>query len=206
MGLYSKYVFPRLMNLVMSNREMERARVKTLSDVSGEIFEIGFGTGLNLPHYPPAVKKIVTADINPGMAPILERRIAESPIEVEHHVISGESLPFEDASFDSVVCTWTLCSIANVEQALGEASRILKPGGRFFFVEHGLAEDPKVQKWQNRMNPIQKALGDGCNLNRNMRELIEGTGFRMDRIENFYMRGAPRPWAYMYQGIAVKAP
>lgn len=205
MGFYSNVVFPKILDVVMSNGYMTKARIALLADVSGDIFEIGFGTGLNLAHYPESVKAITTTDVNPGMNKLANERIAASPIDVKHDVLNGENLPFEDGSFDSVVCTWTLCSIPDVGSALDEMHRILRPAGRFFFVEHGLADDPKVQKWQHRLTPIQRRIGDGCHFNRNMEELIRDHHFSYDQLETYYMEKAPRFGGYMYQGIASKA-
>ena len=204
MGFYSNVVFPRIINLIMSDKETTKTRREVLADVSGDVFELGFGTGLNLPHYPEGVKKLVTADPNPGMKKAASERIANSPIEVDCRVLSGEDLPFEDESFDAVVCTWTLCSIPDVERALAECRRILRPKGKFFFVEHGLAEAPGVRKWQNRVNPLWNVIGDGCNLNRDIRELIQDSKFEFADFENYYMKGAPRFLGYLYRGVAVK--
>ena len=205
MGIYSKHVFPRILNLVMSNGYMKKARNEVLQNVEGDIFEIGFGTGLNLPHYPESVKKITTADVNPAMGPLAQRQIDASPIEVDNRVLNGEDLPLDDASFDTVVCTWTLCSIEKVDKALQEMHRILRPGGRFVFVEHGLADDPATQRWQNRLNPLQRIIGDGCNLNRNMKELILDNHFSMVEFKNFVLEKSPKTFGYMYQGMASKA-
>jgi len=204
MGIYSNYIFPRILDKVMSNGHMKKARTAVLSEVSGNVFEVGFGTGLNLDFYPEAVKKITTADINPGMNKKALKRIELSKIEVDHNVINGESLPFEEELFDSVVCTWTLCSIGQADQALQEFRRVLKPGGKFFFVEHGLADDPKVQKLQNRLTPFWKRIGDGCHLNRNIKELIQDNHFHFAEFDNYYMDESPRFAGYMYQGIAEK--
>jgi ubiquinone/menaquinone biosynthesis C-methylase UbiE len=203
-GVYSKYIFPRILDKVMSTGYMKKARTAVLSEVSGEVFEVGFGTGLNLDFYPESVTKITTADINPGMNKKAEARIQLSKIEVDHNVINGESLPFEEELFDSVVCTWTLCSIEQVDRALQEFRRVLKPDGKFFFVEHGLADDEKVQKWQNRLTPYWKRIGDGCHLNRNIKELIQDNQFQFSSFENYYMEESPRFAGYMYQGIAQK--
>jgi ubiquinone/menaquinone biosynthesis C-methylase UbiE len=205
MGFYSNVLFPRLLDKIMSTGQMHKARHALLSNVEGTVFEIGFGTGLNLQHYPETVSKITTADINPGMNKRAMERIAESPITVDHNVINGESLPFEDESFDTVVCTWTLCSIKDVDAALQQVRRILKPDGKFLFVEHGLADDPKVRKWQHRLNPLQQRIGDGCNLNRNMKELIQDNHFSFSELETFYMPKSPRFAGFMYQGMATKA-
>ena len=155
MGLYSRLIFPRLLDLTMASPEMADYRAELLSDVSGDVLEIGFGTGLNLPHYPESVQQLTTVDPNEGMDAIAQKRIDNSPITVKSLALSGESLPFENASFDSVVCTWTLCSIPNATQALSEAYRVLKPGGRFFFIEHGLSPDKGIQRFQNTFTPVQ---------------------------------------------------
>ena len=140
MGLYSRVVFPRLCDWVMSDPRMAGLRSELLADVGGEVLEIGFGTGLNLPHYPEHVRRITTVDPNPGMNRLARRRIAEGGIDVDQRVLSGEALPFEDGTFDCVVSTWTLCSIPDAGRALGEVYRVLRPGGRFVFLEHGLSE------------------------------------------------------------------
>lgn len=204
MGFYSNYLFPRVMNAVMSNKLMTEERKKVLSSVSGEILEIGFGTGLNLPHYPDYVRKITVIDPNAGMKTLAERQIRASRIEVESHTLAGEHLPMRDHAFDTVVCTWTLCSIADVEQALREVRRVLRPGGRFLFVEHGLSDKRAVQKWQNRLNPIQRALGDGCNLNRPMDRLIESQGLTLASIDRFDLPKTPKFVGHLYRGIATK--
>lgn len=205
MGFYSNVIFPRVLDLAMRNEEMAEQRQIVLADVRGDVFEVGFGTGLNLRFYPQTVKKITTADVNPSMGKIAQRRVEASPIEVDHHVISGESLPFDDRSFDTLVCTWTLCSIAKVEDALDEFNRVLRKDGKFLFIEHGAAEDSKVRKWQDRLNPIWKKIGDGCNLNRNHRELIQDHRFAFDKLDNFYLPKTPRFAGYLYRGVARKA-
>ncbi|MBD0336447.1 MAG: class I SAM-dependent methyltransferase, partial [Cyanobacteria bacterium Co-bin13] len=166
MGLYSNLILPRLLDWAMSDEKLTPYRQAVLSEVSGDVLEIGFGTGLNLAYYPHYVDKIVTIDANPGMNALAQKRIEASELTVENRVLNGESLPMPDNSFDYVVSTWTLCSIAKVDNALSESHRVLRPGGKFVFVEHGLSEDPKVQTWQNRLTPIQKVIGDGCHLNR----------------------------------------
>ncbi|MEK7793627.1 MAG: class I SAM-dependent methyltransferase [Candidatus Hydrogenedentota bacterium] len=203
MGFYGKYIFPKIVDRVMDMEDMRVARDKTLAGVTGDIFEIGFGTGLNLEHYPQHVRKITTADVNPGMAKAAKRRITASNIEVDNRVLNGESLPFDDASFDSVVCTWTLCSIQRADKALAELRRVLRPRGRFFFIEHGLSDDPKIRKWQHRLTPYWKILGDGCHLDRDAGALLRDNGFALAKLENFYMDG-PKFATYMYQGIAEK--
>jgi len=204
MGFYSDVLFPWGMNLTMSGAEFQKQRHAVLQSVDGTILEIGFGSGLNLPHYPMSVKHLVGVDPNVGMGRYTARQIAKSNIDVDRQVLSGESLPMPDDSFDTVVSTWTLCSIANIEKALSEVKRVLKPGGQFIFLEHGLSPDKAVSRWQHRLNGIQKIIGDGCHLNRDMRKLISNAGFSQLQVENFYFPKVPRFLGYMYRGRAVK--
>ena len=204
MKFYSQQVFPRIMDLMLSTGEFTGLRKSLLEEVSGEVFEIGFGTGLNLPHYPARVKRITTVDPNSGAHRIAERRIAQSPIEVVYRPISGERLDLPDESFDSVVCTFTLCSIPDENSAMSEMRRILRPGGRMFFIEHGLSTEPRIQRWQHRLNSLNKIVGDGCNLNRIPSTTISNSGLRMDRLDTFYLKKAPKYGAFIYRGVAVK--
>ena len=204
MGFYSRVVFPGIIDFVMTTGQMKKRRSQLLADVSGDIFEIGFGTGLNLPFYPEGVQEITTVDINPGMNRRAQKRIAESGITVHMNILSAESLPMDDETFDSVVCTWTLCSIENVEKALSEVRRILRPGGKFFFVEHDASPDPKVRRLQDRLNSFWGIIGDGCNLNRNAEELIQDQHFEITSLDKGYMEKSPRFAGYMYQGVATK--
>ena len=203
MGIYSNLVIPYGIDITMSGEPLESYRQNLLADVSGEVLEIGFGTGLNLPHYPEGIDKITTVEPNPGMKRLARSRIAKSQITVDYKVLNGESLPMEDASFDSVVCTWTLCSITLVDQAIAEIYRVLKPGGKFFFIEHGLSKDTHIQVWQNRLTPVQKIIADGCHLNRKISELVRQQ-FPNVTTEQFYAPKLPKVIGYMYQGIAVK--
>jgi len=204
MGFYSEVLFPWGMNLAMSGKAFKEQRRAVLQSVDGKILEIGFGSGLNLPHYPPRIKELVAVDPNAGMSRYTEKQIANSEINVDCQVLSGESLPMKDDSFDTVVSTWTLCSIRDVAKALSEVKRVLKPGGHFIFLEHGLSPDKKVSCWQNRLNKLQTIIGDGCNLNRDMQELVSAAGFNQLQVENFYFPKAPRFLGYMYKGIATK--
>ncbi len=191
----------------MSSRAMTSYRQQLLQDVHGDVLEIGFGTGLNLPHYPTGpmgVSKLTAVEPNGGMGPIAQKRIAQSPIPVTAQQLSGENLPMPEASFDSVVCTWTLCSIPNAPQALAEAYRVLKVGGKFFFIEHGLSDEPNVQTWQNRLTPVQQIIGDGCHLNRKMDELVKAV-FDEVEVEMFYAPDLPKAMGYFYQGVATKS-
>jgi ubiquinone/menaquinone biosynthesis C-methylase UbiE len=203
MGFYSQVILPHLLDWSMSDSTLAKCRQELLADVQGEVLEIGFGTGLNLAYYPSHVRKITTVDINPGMNAIANRRIRESSMTVNNLVLSGESLPMADNTFDSVVSTWTLCSIAHVEQALQEIERVLKPGGKFFFVEHGLSDKPNVQVWQHRLTPLQKVWADGCHLDRDIQALVKRQ-FSQVEVRQFTPDNLPELISHLYQGIAVK--
>ncbi len=204
MGLYSDVIFPWACDKFMSRPKFTDVRRETLAEVSGNVLEVGFGTGLNILHYPDAVDKITVVEPNAGMNRRAGGRIRRAHIQVESHALSGETLPMGSETFDSVVSTWTLCSIDDVAKALREIHRVLRPGGRLFFLEHGLSDDAGVRRWQNLLNPVQRVLGCGCNLNRNMKTLIEDAGFDVVRLKNFYMRNDLKTHSYMYQGVAIK--
>jgi ubiquinone/menaquinone biosynthesis C-methylase UbiE len=204
MNFYSQRIFPRIMDMALKTREFTELRKSLLGEVSGDVFEIGFGTGLNLPHYPSNVKRITTVDPNPGARKLAERRMAQSPIEVRYQTMSGEALNLPEESFDTVVCTFTLCSIVNVDAAMAEMRRILRKGGRMFFIEHGLSDDPRIQWWQHKLNPLNKIVGDGCHLNRIPITTISNSGLRIDRLDKFYLKKAPKYGGFIYRGVAVK--
>jgi ubiquinone/menaquinone biosynthesis C-methylase UbiE len=192
------------MDWAMDREVLNRIRREVLSEAAGDVLEIGFGTGVNLPFYPSAVRELTTADPNPGMATHARRRIQDSPVCVDAKVLNAEALALPDHAFDTVVSTMTLCSIPDVARATGEVYRVLRPGGRFLFFEHGQSPDPKVRVWQDRFTPISKVLGDGCHLNRNIRMFLEAHPFLIKTLKNFYLEGAPKMAGYMYQGVAQK--
>ncbi len=204
MGFYSRHIFPRLCDRLMGLPVLTELRKDALADVGGDLLEVGFGTGLNLAHYPEHVRRITTVDPNPGMNKLAAKRIASSGIEVDQRASGGESLPFEDGTFDCVVSTWTLCSIPDVGRALGEVYRVLRPGGRFVFLEHGQSEEPKVQMWQRRLNPIERFLADGCRLDLDVEAVVRGQPFGQVEVDRFEMGGLPRTHGTMYRGRAMK--
>lgn len=203
MSIYSQLISPRLMNLFMSVKAFPPYRAELLQHVQGKILEIGFGSGLNLPFYPSHIQKIHVVDVNKGMRDFAQKNMTRSPIQVNFHIQDAEQLPFQNASFDTVVSTWTLCSIVEVSKALREIYRVLKPNGQFLFAEHGLSNEPSVQKWQHRLTPIQKFISDGCHLNRNIEALIAEAGFRFTQLRKEYA-GSPKVAGYFYIGIACK--
>jgi len=203
MGFYSQVIAPRLIDAAMSRPVLSQYRRAILADVTGEVLEIGFGSGVNLSYYPEHLQKLITVDANAGMNALAQKRVASSHIQVDNRVLNGENLPMADNTFDSVVSTFCLCSIANVSQAIKEIHRVLKPGGRFFFLEHGLSDESNIQVWQNRFNSFNKVIGDGCNINRNMKQLVSSQ-FDNLIIEQFYLPKTPKIGGYLYKGIATK--
>lgn len=203
MGFYSQVIAPRLIDFAMSRPILSEYRRQILADVTGEVLEIGFGSGVNLSYYPAHLQKLITVDANAGMNELAKKRIKSSHIQVDNRVLSGENLPMANNTFDSVISTFCLCSIGNVSQALQEIHRVLKPGGKFFFLEHGLSNEPNIQIWQNRLNSINKVIGDGCNINRDMKQLVSAQ-FKNLTVEQFYLPNTPKIGGYLYKGFAVK--
>lgn len=182
---------------------MGKYRRRALEGARGRTLEIGFGTGLNLPWYPEGVTELVVFDSENMLPELVEERISRSAIPVTRLRLDASGrLPFDDRSFDSVVTTFTLCSIGDLAAALSEVHRVLKPSGGLHFLEHGLSDDRGVARWQDRLNPLQKIVGVGCNMNRPIDRLIREAGFGFTSLERFLMPKTPRLLAEMYQGIA----
>jgi len=203
-GLYSQFIFPCLCELALNTEPVAKHRQELLSQAEGNILEIGFGTGLNLPHYPDRVRRLTVVDPNRGMHRLAQKRIKQRRIEIDHRLLSSEQLPFESGVFDCVVSTFTLCSIEDVNQAIAEIYRVLKPGGKFLFLEHGLSPEPLVQRWQRRLNWLQKRIGDGCRLDRNIKELVTAHPFSSVEINASYLEKTPKTHGYLYQGSATR--
>ena len=190
------------MNVVMNTKETRRIRSEVCASLSGDVVEIGFGTGLNLPHLPDSVARFRAVDPMKRGKTIASQRIAAAAVPVEFVGLDGQALPLADQSVDAVLATWTLCTIPDPVAAVREVHRVLRPGGTFHFVEHGRAPDEKVQKWQNRLNGIQNRVACGCNLNRDIPRLIESGGLTIDRLDTFYAKGEPKTTGWTYQGVA----
>lgn len=201
MGLYRDHIFPHLINLAMQQRDLAAYRARVIAAAEGNVLEVGIGSGLNLPFYTASARKVIGLDPSPNLLAMARRASSPLSLQVEFIEGSAESIPLQSASVDTVVTTWTLCSIPNPSQALGEMRRVLKSGGRLLFVEHGRAPDPNVCWWQDRLTPVWKRVGGGCHLNRAIASLIAGAGFQFGRFETGYMRG-PKPMTFMYEGSA----
>jgi ubiquinone/menaquinone biosynthesis C-methylase UbiE len=203
-GFFSQVIIPRLCDFLLNKSLLARHRRRLLAAAHGDVLEIGFGTGLNLPYYPKRVYKLTAVDPNPGMHRLAQKRIKQTRIEVDQQILSGERLPFEDRRFDCAVSTFTLCSIPDVAQALREVYRVLKSGGTFLFLEHGLSREPSVQKWQRRLNWLQVRLANGCHLDRDMNALVAAQPFASVEVVEFYLERTPKTHGYLYRGAATK--
>jgi ubiquinone/menaquinone biosynthesis C-methylase UbiE len=204
MGFYRDRVIPRLIDLVMRNKEAARRRAEVLPAASGRVLEIGIGSGLNLPFYSRDVQRLFGVDPSADLLNMTRRKIEGLSFPVELLQQSAEELPLGDRSIDTAVATWVLCSIADPLRALQEIRRVLKPDGRMLFIEHGLAPDHRVRTWQQRLNPVWRRLSGGCNMNRKTDDLLRRAGFQIAELENFYLEGIPL-LTYTYEGIAHPA-
>lgn len=205
-SFYRRYVLPPLLDRAMSDRRISRYRAPVLAPATGRVLEIGFGTGANLSHYPESVRRLEIVEPDAALNIRAKRRLVKTSREVIVHALSAERLPFDSASFDTIVSTFTLCSIPDVDAALGEIHRVLKPGGQFLFLEHGLSPESSVARWQHRLTPLQKIIGGGCHLDRPMRSLIEGAGLQVQSVgyEERYAPKLPKIVAWLTSGVARK--
>jgi ubiquinone/menaquinone biosynthesis C-methylase UbiE len=204
MGIYSDHILPRITNWGMGAAFIGEERKKCLTNVSGRVLEIGFGSGHNLPYYPAEVTSVVAIDPSRVGAKLARKRILMAPFPVDYMPLEGEKIFAPDASFDSVVSTFTLCTIPDVASALRQLRRVLKPTGRFFFLEHGRSSDPGVERIQKLLNGVQKRVFGGCHLTRDVEGLIREAGFEVSTIEKYYGKG-PKFTSCLYRGQARTA-
>jgi ubiquinone/menaquinone biosynthesis C-methylase UbiE len=201
MGFYSDIILPKLCDLAMRNRELVPFRRRVIGAAEGRVLEIGAGSGLNLPFYRAPVTEVLALEPAPRLVAMARSAAGAATMPVRFLAASAESIPLDDHSVDTVVTTWTLCSIPQAATALGEMRRVLRPGGRLLFVEHGRAPDAGVRRWQDWLTPVWRRCAGGCHLNRPIAAMIADAGFRLDRIETGHIPG-PRPMTFMYEGSA----
>lgn len=202
MAIYRDKVLPRVIDVACGTKEVAEWRRKAVDGLAGVVVEPGFGSGLNLPWYPPEVQRVYAIDPAELGQKLAAERLAESPVEVEFIGLDGQQIPLEENSCDAGLLTFTLCTIPDASQALSELRRVIKPGGRLHFLEHGHSPDDGVAKWQRRIEPVQKRVFDGCHLTRNMPELIADAGFTIDSVDASFAKG-PKPLSYFYLGVAT---
>lgn len=204
MGFYQDQVLPRLQNKIMDRKPTRAIRARVCAGLHGDVVEVGFGTGLNVAHYPPEVTKVLAVEPSKVCMRLAEPRLAESSITVELAGLDGERLDLPSERFDAVLSTWTLCTIPDISAALEEMRRVLKRGAAFHFVEHGHAPDSNVARWQDRLEPLNKRIAGGCHLTRRIPESIERAGFVIEQLDSYYLKAEPKPFGYTFEGRAVK--
>lgn len=202
-GFYRSRILPHLMNAVMSTAENREIRSRVCADLDGTVVEIGFGSGLNVAHYPSGVHTVHAVEPLARSMAIAAERIETSPVHIAHTGLTGERVDLPDASADAVLTTWTLCSIPDVDAALGEIRRVLKPGGMLHFVEHGISPDPKVARRQGRIEPINKILFGGCHLTRDIPGLLTSAGFTIQTMTTYQHDKEPKPFGWTFEGRAT---
>ena len=206
MGVWNDQVVPRITDRTLSTQQVMRLRETACRGLTGRVLEIGFGSGLNIGLYPAAVTRVDAVEPSDVGWALSAARRAGSPVPIERTGLDGELLEAEDEEYDAVLSTFTLCTIPAVERALTEVRRVLRPGGCFHFLEHGLAPDAGVARWQRRLDPVQRATAGGCHLSRDIRRLVAGAGLSMIEVDGAYQAGPRigRPWSYVLQGRATR--
>jgi ubiquinone/menaquinone biosynthesis C-methylase UbiE len=202
-GLYGDHLLPRIINVACGIKAVQPLRQRACEGLEGEVVEIGFGSGLNVPFYPPAVTRVAAVEPADLGWKLAAKRLGSSSVPVERSGLDGQSLPFEDDTFDSALTTWTMCTIPDPAVALGELRRVLKPGATLHFVEHGLAPDESVRHWQHRLEPVQKRVFGGCHLTRPVVDMLTSAGFAIQEVDAFYQEHVPKPLGAESLGTAV---
>ncbi len=203
MSFYEERVLPRIINSACGTKSIGRLRRRVCEGLTGDVVEIGFGSGLNVPFYPESVTAVAAVEPADLAWKLADRRLIATRIPVLRSGLDGQSLPLADDSYDAVLSTYTLCTIPDLGAALGEIQRVLKPGGTLHFVEHGLAPDERVRRWQHRLEPVQRVVFGGCHLTRPIVKLITAAGFTVKDLDAFYLKGAPKFGAATSVGTAV---
>jgi ubiquinone/menaquinone biosynthesis C-methylase UbiE len=203
MGLYGEHILPRIIDVVCGTKVVDPLRRRVCAELAGDVVEIGFGSGLNVPFYPRAVSRVSAVEPADVSWKLADRRLRSSGVPVKRAGLDGQSLPFADDSYDAALTTWTLCTIPDVAGALREVRRVLKPGATLHFLEHGLAPDESVRRWQRRLEPVQKRAFGGCHLTRPVVDLLTAAGFTISQVDVFYEKSAPKPLGADSLGVAV---
>lgn len=203
MGLYSERVLPRMINVLCGSKTAEPLRDRVCAGLQGEVVEIGFGSGHNVSHYPAAVTAVTAVEPSDLAWRLATNRLAAAQLPVRRAGLDGQQLPFDDDTFDSALSSWTLCTIPDADAALREVRRVLKPGGSLHFIEHGLAPDEPVRRWQHRLEPMQRRVFGGCHLTRPIADLVTGAGFTITEADVFYDTGTPKVFGAFTLGTAV---
>jgi ubiquinone/menaquinone biosynthesis C-methylase UbiE len=207
MPFWTDQVVPRMTDKMLSSRDVMAHRRRATEGLHGEVVEIGFGSGLNVPAYPSEVTTVYAVDPSLVARELATDRVAASPAAIRYVGLNGEDLPLDDASVDTALSTFTLCTIPDAGRAVREVNRVLRPGGTFHFLEHGLCPDAGVARWQHRLNGVQRRVAGGCHLDRPIEQLVRDAGFEITTIHHDQLAGPGfmRPWAYLYEGVATKA-
>jgi ubiquinone/menaquinone biosynthesis C-methylase UbiE len=201
-GFYGEHVLPRVVDRICGTAGMNRWRADVTAGLGGRVVEIGFGSGLNLMHYPDAVDVVLAVEPSHVARRLAAKRLGQSSVSVEYVGLDGQAIPLADNSSDAALSTFTLCTIGDSEQALAELRRIVRPGGRFHFLEHGLAPSHGVVAWQRRLEPLQQRLAGGCHLMRDIPTIVTNAGFVIEHLDQQYAKG-PKPWSWFTLGVAI---
>ncbi len=203
MGIYAEHVLPRIVDVACATKVAREQRQRVCEGLHGQVVEVGFGSGHNVPFYPDAVSGVAAIEPSDAGWKLAGKRLASSSVPIRRSGLDGQSLPLPDDSCDTALTTWTMCTIPDVHVALHELRRVLRPGGTVHFLEHGLAPDERVRRWQHRLEPIQKRAFGGCHLTRSIVDLFKGTGFTISELDVYYEKGSPKFLGANSLGVAT---